>query len=180
MKPNILLITVDQMRGDCLGISGHPVVETPHLDTMVRKGALFSNAYSAVPSCIPVRAALMTGLSQRTHGRIGYKDCINWNYDHYMAGEFSKAGYHTHSVGKMHVHPPRSLCGFHDVELHDGYLHAYRNSKVAAYENWFNTDDYLPWLREKLGFDADIIDTGLDCNSWVARPWIYPEQPAPH
>ena len=60
--------------------------------------------------------------------------------------------------------------------LHDGYLHAYRNKDAKASENWFNTDDYLPWLREKLGHDvADIIDTGLDCNSWVARPWVYPE-----
>jgi arylsulfatase len=175
-RPNVLLITVDQMRGDCLGVLGHPVVETPHLDTMAHRGVMFTNAYSAVPTCIASRAAIMTGLAQKNHGRVGYEDRVRWNYDHYVAGEFAKAGYHTQAVGKMHVHPQRFLCGFHNVLLHDGYLHAYRNKDAKASENWFNTDDYLPWLREKLGHDvADIIDTGLDCNSWVARPWIYPE-----
>ena len=174
-KPSILLITVDQMRGDCLGILGHPVVETPHLDTMAHHGVMFTNAYSAVPSCIASRAAIMTGLSQRSHGRFGYEDRVEWNYEHYIAGELANAGYHTQAIGKMHVHPARSLCGFHHVTLHDGYLHTYRNKKSTASESWFNTDDYLPWLREKLGYDADIIDTGLDCNSWVARPWVYPE-----
>ena len=31
-RPNILFITLDQWRGDCLGAAGHPVVETPNLD----------------------------------------------------------------------------------------------------------------------------------------------------
>jgi arylsulfatase len=39
-RPNVLFISVDQMRGDCLGILGHPVVETPHLDTMAHKGTI--------------------------------------------------------------------------------------------------------------------------------------------
>jgi len=61
------------------------------------------------------------------------------------------------------------------VILHDGYLHAYRGHKVPARENQFNTDDYIQWLRSKNGINADTIDTGLECNSWVARPWIYDE-----
>ena len=72
-KPNILLITTDQMRGDCLGILGHPVVETPHLDTMAHNGAIFTNAYSAVPSCIASRAASMIGLSQKVMDAWGMK-----------------------------------------------------------------------------------------------------------
>ena len=31
-KPNILFIIADQYRGDCLSITGHPVVRTPNLD----------------------------------------------------------------------------------------------------------------------------------------------------
>ena len=33
-------------------------------------------------------------------------------------------------------------------------------------------DDYYWWLKQQLGVDADPVDTGLDCNSWVVRPWI--------
>ena len=36
-------------------------------------------------------------------------------------------------------------------------------------------DDYLPWLRQQLGRDADYFDHGVNCNSWVARPWDKPE-----
>ena len=58
-QPNIVLITVDQMRGDCMGNAGHPVVETPYLDTMAKNGVSFTKAYSAVPSCIAARCALL-------------------------------------------------------------------------------------------------------------------------
>lgn len=70
MQPNILLISVDQMRGDCLSILNHPVVDTPNLDQLARTGVLFRHAYSATPSCVPARAAMLTGMSQRHHGRV--------------------------------------------------------------------------------------------------------------
>ena len=37
----------DQFRGDCLGIAGHPDIQTPHLDTLAAQGIRFENAYSA-------------------------------------------------------------------------------------------------------------------------------------
>lgn len=36
-RPNILFICVDQWRADCLGFTGHPTVETPHLDRLVHE-----------------------------------------------------------------------------------------------------------------------------------------------
>lgn len=50
-QPNILLRMADQMRGDCLGITGHPDVKTPYLDSLADKGTLYTNAYSACPYC---------------------------------------------------------------------------------------------------------------------------------
>lgn len=171
-RPNILLITVDQMRGDCLGIEGHPVVETPHLDHLARTGTRFTRAYSAVPSCIAARAAILTGMSQEHHGRVGYQDGVPWRYAHTLPGELARAGYHTQGVGKMHFHPSRSLQGFHNVVLHDGYLHFHRSSR-QVYELH---DDYRVWLREKAGADVDYAEHGIGCNSWVARPWHLPER----
>ncbi|EGL15902.1 MULTISPECIES: arylsulfatase [unclassified Paenibacillus] len=176
-QPNILFITVDQMRADCLSILGHPVIETPNLDQLARGGALFRNAYTATPSCVPARAAIMTGKSQASHGRVGYEDCVPWDYEHTAAGELAKAGYHTQCVGKMHVYPARNLCGFHNIVLHDGYLHhnRYKDRNLVT-ESFDHCDDYLPWLRRRAGADADLTDLGLDCNaSTVARPWHLPE-----
>lgn len=64
-KPNILLIMADQFRGDCLGMNNHRDVKTPNLDTLALRGVNFTNAYSACPSCIPARAALLTGMKQK-------------------------------------------------------------------------------------------------------------------
>ena len=44
LPPNIVLIMTDQMRGDCLGIAGHPDVKTPYLDSIAAKGILFDHA----------------------------------------------------------------------------------------------------------------------------------------
>lgn len=175
-RPNILLIMTDEMRGDALGVMGHPDVKTPHLDTLAARGIRFPNAYTACPSCVPARAELHTGLSPRHNGRVGYQDCVDWNYPRTMAGALSKIGYQTHCAGKMHVHPLRNSVGFQSVDLHDGYLHAYRGNRVPYVESQLYADDYFHWLKTELGADADVTDTGLDCNSWVARPWIYEEK----
>ena len=175
-QPNILLLMTDQMRGDCLGIAGHPDVKTPHLDHLASKGAWFPNAYTAVPSCIAARCGLLTGLSPEHHGRVGYRDRVTWEYPVTLPGELAKAGYYAKCVGKMHVHPPRSLMGFHHIELHDGYLGSYRRADIPFYEHQAVADDYFRWLKSELGFDRDLTDTGIDVNSWVARPWPYEEK----
>lgn len=175
-RPNLILLMADQFRGDCLGIAGHPDVKTPYLDALAAEGVRFPNAYSACPTCVPARACLYTGMSQAHAGRVGYEDLVPWNYEHTLAGELARAGYYTQCVGKMHVHPLRNNLGFHDVRLHDGYLHAYRRPDTPACEDQRTADDYYWWLRQELGAAADPTDTGLDCNSWIARPWMYGEK----
>ena len=175
-QPNIILIMTDQLRWDCLGYAGHPDVKTPYLDTLASKGVVFDHAYSACPSCIAARAALHTGMEQSHHGRVGYEDNIPWNYAHTMAGELSKAEYYTQCVGKMHVHPLRNYLGFDNVDLHDGYLHSARYGCVPYRESQFVADDYFYWLKQELGVTADVTDTGIDCNSYLARPWMHDEK----
>ncbi|OIV35320.1 arylsulfatase [Mangrovactinospora gilvigrisea] len=167
-RPNILLISVDQWRGDAFSGAGHPVVMTPYLDQWAATGTRFSRAYSATPTCIPARAALLLGQSQERHGRVGYRDGVPWDYPTTLAGELTAGGYRTQAVGKMHVYPERNPMGFQDVALHDGFLHFARRNHRDLTE----VDDYLAWLREETGDPtADYADHGIDCNSVVARPW---------
>lgn len=64
---NILFITADQWRGECLSALNHPVVKTPNLDALAREGTLFARHFSNTSPCSPSRATLHTGLYQHNH-----------------------------------------------------------------------------------------------------------------
>lgn len=171
--PNVVLICTDQWRGDCLGSAGHPCVETPYLDQFASIGWSFQRACCATASCIPARASLYTGQTQRTHRRVGYQDGVDWDYSETLATAFGRAGYQTHAVGKMHVHPARNRVGFDNVDLHDGYLHFGRDRTKDDLER---NDDYLPWLRQRAGADADYFDSAVHCNAYTPHPWPMDER----
>ncbi len=110
-RPNIVLIMCDQMRGDCLGIAGHPDVKRHIWILSLQKALIFQMHYSACPSCIPARAALFTGLSQNTITEL----VIRWYYlglPAYASCCLVRWRLSTEMVGKMHVHPPIYRCGF--------------------------------------------------------------------
>jgi arylsulfatase A-like enzyme len=67
---NVLLITLDQWRGDCLSALGHPVVETPALDALAARGVLFANHWANAAPCGPSRACLYTGTYQHRNRSI--------------------------------------------------------------------------------------------------------------
>ncbi len=64
---NVLFITVDQWRGDCLSALGHPVLQTPALDALASRGVLFANHWANAAPCGPSRACLYTGTYQHNN-----------------------------------------------------------------------------------------------------------------
>lgn len=60
-QPNILFLIADDWSFPHAGIYGDPVVRTPTFDRLAAEGALFTNAYTASPSCSPSRAAVLLG-----------------------------------------------------------------------------------------------------------------------
>lgn len=61
---NVLLVTLDQFRGDCLSGAGHSVVRTPQLDRLAASGVRLARHYSQAAPCAPGRACLYTGTYQ--------------------------------------------------------------------------------------------------------------------
>ena len=57
-KPNIILVCVDQMRGDAMSGVGNPIVQTPYLDQLAAGGTTFTHAYSATPTCVPALSTI--------------------------------------------------------------------------------------------------------------------------
>lgn len=92
MKPNILLITADQWRGDCLGLAGHPVVRTPAIDALAAEGVAFLRHYSQAAPCSPGRASLYTGLYQMNHRVLRNGTPLDARHDN-LAKALVRAGY---------------------------------------------------------------------------------------
>ncbi len=67
-KPNIIVVIPEQWRGDMVGCVGHPVVQTPHLDSLADEGVYFSQAFTTNPICTPSRCSLFTGWYPHTRG----------------------------------------------------------------------------------------------------------------
>ena len=62
MPPNIVFILADDLGWadpSCYGSTFH---ETPHIDSLAKRGVKLSNFHSTSPVCSPARASLMTGL----------------------------------------------------------------------------------------------------------------------
>ena len=63
---NVLFITADQWRGECLSSLGHRV-QTPNLDALAADGAIFTRHYANAVPCGPSRASLHTGMYLQNH-----------------------------------------------------------------------------------------------------------------
>jgi arylsulfatase len=122
-KPNIVLITADQWRGDCLGCAGnhHPVM-TPHVNQLAAEGVRFTQAYADCPVCMPQRVTLLTG---QVASRFGLPHNFPGGVRSPVDAQRSlptrlarEAGYQTKAIGKMHFSPDRARFGFDHIALH--------------------------------------------------------------
>lgn len=123
--PNIVLVITDDQGLPPLGSSGHPYVQTPHLDAFHAESVRFTDFHSGT-TCAPTRAGLLTGHHCNSTGvwhTIGGRSLLRedeWTLAEALAG----AGYHTGHFGKWHLgdtHPYRPQDrGFHRVVCHGG------------------------------------------------------------
>ncbi len=158
-RPNVLLFTTDQHRGDFLGIAGHPLLETPNFDGLVDHGAYFPNANTEIPSTTGARRILLSGKGSYDCGLTGYA-AAQWDEPNTLAHVLARSGYHCLNVGFRNLHPRRKLFGFHHVKPHD-----LRQGE----------DDYMTWLKDQAGPLVSEFGHGVDPNGWTARPWHLPE-----
>ncbi len=107
--PNVLLVTADQMRGDCIGAVGHPNVRTPNLDRMAREGMLFRNGFSSGPVCVPTRKSCFSGQHPHEHGSLTNNDGEKLRWRGSMLEHFAKRGYKTAWVGKNHTYDNQAM-----------------------------------------------------------------------
>lgn len=102
-KPNVVFIVVDDLRTD-LGCYGNPIVKSPNIDRLARRGVTFTRAYCQQAVCSPSRTSVMTGARPDTtqvwdlvtHFRVAMPDVVT------LGQLFRQHGYFVQGTGKIY------------------------------------------------------------------------------
>ncbi|MCT4685218.1 MAG: sulfatase-like hydrolase/transferase [Roseicyclus sp.] len=177
-RPNILLITADQWRGDSLGLMGHPCVRTPALDALATEAMVFANHFAPCAPCSPARASLYTGLYQMNHRVVANGTPLDARFDN-IALAARRAGYRP------------TLFGYTDTTLdprgrdpNDPELHSYEEVLPGfTCRQPLREDDrtWITWLRQRghsetLLADPHAVPPAPDGGVSLAPPGYGPEE----
>ena len=167
---NILLITLDQFRGDCLSCAGHPVVKTPNLDRLAVEGVRFARHYSQSAPCSPGRASLYTGMYQMNHRVVANGTPLDASFDN-LALAARRVGYDPTLFGYTDQSvDPRETEGPDDPRLlsYEGVLPGFSVGLELK------PDDAQFWYDWLTGFGHDVEP------NWDAMLESEPQRPAEH
>lgn len=163
IKPNIVLINVDDLGWKDVGFMGSKFYETPNIDYLATLGMVFVNGYASASNCAPSRATLMTGKWSVRHGiySVGssergdakYRKLIPTKNTQILNPNFrtlpeilKENDYNTCHAGKWHLSDNPVSYGF-DLNIgggHNGhpksYLPPYKNVSIEAGNNRHLTD----------------------------------------
>jgi len=152
---NLLLITCDQWRADCLGAAGNRIIRTPRLNQLAQEGVFFERHYVQCPQCVPSRAALHTGryphVNRTPSNRYRLPDG-----EVTLAMLLNQQGYLSAAVGEMPFAPTRFRGGFQQI--------------------WASDDEYREFLRqtgweEQAAQHRERLKTGFQAHP---APWPEP------
>ncbi len=138
---NVLLVTLDQFRGDCLSAAGHPVVRTPNLDRLASQGVRLARHYSQSSPCSPGRACLYTGTYQLNNRVVANGTPLDARFDN-LALAARRAGY------------APTLFGYTDQSIDPRESTGPDDPRLSSYEG------VLP------GFDVGL-DLNGDHRAWI-------------
>ena len=163
-KPNIILITADQLRFDAVGAAAPVWMRTPHYDDLCRQGVEFTRAYADCAVCVPSRMTIMTGQYGFNHGML-------WNGSSSEVLDNSRtlpalmkdAGYQTCAVGKMHFTPQRARHGFDEMWLPDDYYREMHRSGsgVQPMRHGLGQNELYPGMA--------TVPESMTLTSWTAE-----------
>jgi len=166
-RPNIIFLLTDDQRDNSLGIMGHPWVQTPNLDVLIKNGVRFSNAYIAEPTCSPSRTSLFTGMHERVHG-VGFSSSYKLNEEQWARtypALLREHGYYTGFIGKFGVEyytfRGRAEKKFDYWRGHDGWARFFPKTAKNCREYWDSRHDIItPVMGESVTRFLEIAPKG--------------------
>lgn len=157
MKPNIVVVMVDQMRADLRKSCGFELDTMPFLDSFGQEGVDFERAYTANPTCMPARVSMFTGRVPSCHNVRTNHNAEDAVYTEDLVDVLKKNGYKTAICGKNHSHLDPEDFDFHETNGHLG------------------ADGDMPQNEKEEKFD-EYLKTLHFCDSLTASPYSVEEQ----
>ena len=100
-RPNILLLTVDDMSCDSVGVFGSKLAgTTPNMDRLAAQSLRFAHAHTTVGNCMPCRNVMLSGLYSHNNKVEGFYQVKNPGWPH-LVDLMKGAGYFTGIRGKV-------------------------------------------------------------------------------
>jgi N-sulfoglucosamine sulfohydrolase len=130
-KRNVLIITVDDMSADSLGVFGCRLPDTsPTIDALAKQGMRFNRAHVVVGNCFPSRNVMWSGLYPHNTGVEGFYQVPDAKHLH-LADLMQRAGYYTGILHKVSHSTPYYPYPSWDVDLTSDPVGRKRDVKAA-------------------------------------------------
>jgi arylsulfatase A-like enzyme len=142
-KPNILFITTDHQRYDCVRANGNRHIQTPVLDRMASEGISLERCYVQSPVCMPSRASIWTGRYPQNH-RVTDNGIALPKTEATMPRAFQQAGYRTANIGKLHFLPHYGRDHTKNDVEYAGYGY---DTNLLSDEPGCYPDAYIRWVE---------------------------------
>ena len=157
---NVLLITLDQFRADCLSSAGHRLVRTPAIDALAADGVRFTHHFNQCAPCGPSRTSLHTGQYLMNHRSVANGTPVDDRFTN-IAREMRGLGYVPTLFGYTDMPvDPRTVTRGDDPRLSNW------EGVCAGFDVALNLDSSLaPWGRW-------LTSLGYDVPSEVGRMYI--------
>lgn len=158
-RPNILFCIADDWGFPHASIYGDPVVKTPNFDRIAKEGVLFTNAFTAAPTCSPSRAGILTGQPPHKLDDAGNLWSVLKPKFKTYTDLLAAAGYHVGSQGKgfspgANTGRPHNAAGKPSRSF-DAFLDA--RPEGAPFCFWFgSTDPHRPYQAPLRGTFANL------------------------
>ena len=159
--PSVVLITVDTLRRDHVGVYGGGKAETPHLDAFAEDAVVFLDAVTPMPETAPAHATILTGLHPLRHRVVSNGHRLSRGFKtvtEILEGEgFATAAF----VSSFALDAERGLQqGFqiYDDDLTSSFPGLARNNVLGwLIRGWmvFGRPASTPWLLERDGQDTN-------------------------
>ena len=150
-RPNIVFFIADDVSQDDFGCYGHPVIKTPHIDSLSANGMRFDNAYLTTSSCSPSRCSIISG--RYPHNTGAPELHVRLPLEQVRFPELLReAGYYTVLSGKNHMFGNKDRAfdqitrGGGPGNEKDWVSHVQDRPKEKPFFFWFaSTDAHRSW-----------------------------------